>query len=82
VTDASPGFSLEGGMNLSGMSYSQLWMRQVSVGGDLDRLEVEAYVLGVLRPDSYRHNVLAQAINEHFIDQGGDHPVAYDDGSA
>jgi hypothetical protein len=79
VADASPRVSLEGGMDLSGMSYSELWMRQVSVGGDLDRLEVEAYVLGVLRPDSYRHNVLAQAINEHFIDHGEDHPVAYDD---
>jgi hypothetical protein len=79
MADASPQVSLEGGMDLSGMSYIELWMRQVSVGGDLDRLEVEAYVLGVLRPDSYRHNVLAQAINEHFIDQGADHPVAYDD---
>lgn len=70
MNNASPGISLEGGMGLSGMSYSQLWMRQISVGGDLDRLEVEAYVLSVLRPDAYRHNVLAQAINEHFMDSG------------
>lgn len=79
MSDESLGVSLEGGMDLSGMSYGQLWMRQISVGGDLGQLEVEAYVLGVLRPDSYRHNVLAQAINEHFMEQGEDHPVAYDD---
>jgi hypothetical protein len=79
MTDPSPRISLEGGMEMSGMDYGQLWMRHISVGGDLDRLEVEAYVLGVLQPDAYRHNVLAQAINEHFMDQGGDHPVAYND---
>ena len=65
------------GFQRSGLSWSELWMRQVSVGGDLGELEVEAYVLGVLAPDRYEHDVIAQALNEHFIDNGGDHPVGY-----
>ena len=70
MTD-TPGISLEAGMELSGMDYHQLWLRQISVGGDIGSLEMEAYVLGVLQPDNYRHNLLAQAINEHFLDLGG-----------
>ena len=42
-------------------------------------MEVEAYVLGLLVSDPLTHNLIAQALNEHFIDQGDDHPVAYID---
>jgi hypothetical protein len=79
MAEPSPGISLEAGMALSGMNYDQLWVRQISIGGAIGSLEIEAYVLGVLNPDPYRHNLIAQAINEHFMDLGGDHPVAYDD---
>ncbi len=75
----SSGLSLEDGMALSGMDYEELWVRQVGVGGEIGSLEIEAYVLGVLTPDAYRHNLIAQAMNEHFLDLGEDHPVAYKD---
>jgi hypothetical protein len=71
--------SLQDGAALSGMDPSELWLRQIAVGGTAGDLEVEAYVLGILQPDAHQHNIIAQAINEHFMDQGGDHPVAYDD---
>ncbi len=64
-------------MTRSGMSYSDLWFRQISIGGDADALELEAYVLGLLRVDPYQHDLIAQALNEHFLDQGEDHPVPY-----
>jgi hypothetical protein len=35
--------------------------------------------LGLLRPDTYQHNLIAQAINERFLDNGQDHPVSYQD---
>jgi hypothetical protein len=38
---------------------------------------VEAYVLGLLSADSYQHNLIAQALNEHFIELGKNHPVGY-----
>ena len=40
---------------------------------------VEAYTRGQPPPDSYQHNLIAQAINEHFYDLGEDHPVSYQD---
>lgn len=74
--DAS-GLSLADGMDLSGMTFDQLWLRQVSIGGDMSAMELEAYVLGLLRLDAHHHNVIAQALNEHFLDRGERHPVGY-----
>ena len=74
---AASRLTLSAGMTRSGMTYYELWLRQVSLGGVAGALEVEAYILGLLAPDRYQHDVLAQAINEHFIDEGGDHPVGY-----
>jgi hypothetical protein len=71
------GLSLYDGLDRSGMSYEQVWLDQVSLRGTTGVVEVEAYILGLLRPDAYRHNLIAQAINERFLDMGGDHPVAY-----
>lgn len=77
MMEPSSGLSLFEGMCRSGMTYQELWLRQVSVGGIAGDLEVEAYVLGLLAPDRHQHDVLAQAINEYFIERGGNHPVSY-----
>lgn len=71
------GLSLYDGMQLSGMDFHQLWLRHITVGGTRNELEVEAYTRGLLAPDPLEHNILAQAINEHFLERGQDHPVAY-----
>lgn len=76
---STEGISLEDGMRLSGMSYQELWLRHIAVSGTIGELELEAYVLGLLVADDYQHNLIAQAINEYFLDQGQDHPVAYRD---
>ena len=77
MTGPEPGLSLADGMSRSGMTFDELWLRQLAVGGDAASLEVEAYVLGLLVPDPHQHNLIAQALNECFIDHGGDHPVDY-----
>jgi hypothetical protein len=64
-------------MQATGMDYYQLWLRYLAVSGSGGPLEVEAYVLGVLTVDSYEHDLIAQALNEWFIDRGQDHPVGY-----
>jgi hypothetical protein len=69
--------SLRDGLLLSGMTLPELHLRYFAVGGDAGNLEVEAYILGVLRPDPHQHDLIAQALNEHFIDRGQDHPVSY-----
>jgi hypothetical protein len=71
--------SLQDGMRLSGMSYPELWLRHISVSGTIGELELEAYVLGLLVPDDYQHNLIAQALNEYFLDLGHDHLVGYRD---
>ncbi len=70
-------YSLYQGAVMSGLSYEEIWTRQAVFGGTAGRLEVEAYVLGLLDPDPHQHDLIAQAINEHFLEQGGNHPVAY-----
>ena len=65
------------GLARSGMSYRELWRRQFGVGGDATALELEAYLLGLLRMDAHQHDLIAQALNEHFMDLGQDHPVPY-----
>lgn len=79
MTSTEPGMSLQDGMRLSGMGYPELWLRHISVSGTIGELELEAYVLGLLVPDSYQHNLIAQALNEYFLEVGQDHPVAYRD---
>lgn len=71
------GLSLNDGFDLSGLTPAGLWLNYASVGGEASPLEVEAYTLGLLRPDPYQHTVVAQAINEHFLARGEDHPVSY-----
>ena len=70
------------GVAASGMTVNEVWLGQIGVGGVAAKIEVEAYVLGLLEPSDHQHDVLAQAINEHFIAQGRDHPVAYSDANA
>jgi hypothetical protein len=70
-------WQLEAGLTRSGLTYQELWWRQVAVGGDASPLELEAYLLGLLTLDAHQHDVIAQALNEHFLDCGEDHPVPY-----
>ncbi len=70
---------LENGFSRSGLSYQALWWRQLAVGGDASSLELEAYVLGLLNLSPHQHDLIAQALNEHYLDHDQDHPVAYSD---
>ena len=72
-----PDFSLADGWDLSGLSLNELWLRYLALGGTASPAQLEAYTRGRTRPDSYQHNIIAQAINEHFLDHGEDHPVGY-----
>ena len=77
MTSGSGQLNLQEGMSRSGMPYEELWLRQVALGGSAGRLEVEAYVLGLLVAEAYQHDLLAQALNECFLERGEDHPVGY-----
>lgn len=64
------------GLDRLGISLEELWLDAYALGGDLSLPETEAYVFGVLE-DAHEHNVLAQALNERFMDQDLDHLVRY-----
>lgn len=77
MTGPGDGLSLHSGLLATGMDPHELWLRYVGVSGAAGPLEVEAYVLGLLTPSDYEHDLIAQAINEWFIERGQGHPVAY-----
>jgi hypothetical protein len=74
-----PGIDLSEGWDRSGLTLAELWLGYIAIGGTASRAEVEAYVHGAGCPDSYEYNMIAQVLNEHFIDRGEDHPVRYHD---
>jgi hypothetical protein len=60
----------------AGMSFQDLWIAYFALGGTARPDEVRAY-LGGGPVASMDYDILAQAINERFIDLGGNHPVPY-----
>lgn len=68
--------SLFEGFDRLDIPLEDLWLDAYALGGDLSLLETEAYVFGLLQ-DAHEHNVLAQALNERFMDQDLDHLVRY-----
>ena len=79
MSSPGPRFGLSDGWDLSGLTLTELWLRYLAVGGTANPALVAAYARDQLRPDSYQHNLIAQAINEYFTDQREDHPVSYRD---
>ncbi len=66
----------------AGLSHGELWMRYFALGGMSTALELEAFLYGALEPSSHDHDVIAHALNERFVELGGNHPVPYaDDGN-
>ena len=79
MNDSETGFSLSDGWDLSGLSLEELWLDYLALGGTATAAQIASYARGQQCPDAYQHNMIAQAINEHFIGRGQDHPVAYRD---
>lgn len=70
--------ALEVGLEITGLDWPQLWTSYVALGGP--RPERLAAALNGDRPiTAYEHDVVAQAINEVFLEHGEDHPVPYSD---
>jgi hypothetical protein len=59
------------------LSHGELWLRYFELGGMSTGLELEAYLYGALRPTSHDHDIIAHALNERFVELGGNHPVPY-----
>ncbi|MGA2806474.1 MAG: hypothetical protein ABSF89_19200 [Acidimicrobiales bacterium] len=78
----------------AGLSHGDLWLRYFELGGmddalryfELggmdDALELEAILCGALRPSAHDREVIAHALNERFVELGGNHPVPYSESDA
>ena len=61
----------------AGLSHGELWLRYFELGGMRSALELEAFVYGALEPGAHDREVIAHALNERFVELGGNHPVPY-----
>ena len=77
MSSSDAGLSLADGWELSGLSRTELWLRYMAVGGDASPARMAGYTRGQPLPGCYQHNLIAQALNDHFCDQDEDHPVGY-----
>ena len=59
------------------LSHGELWMRYFELGGMNTALHLEAILYGALKPDAHDREVIAVALNERFVELGGNHPVPY-----
>jgi len=59
------------------LSHSDLWLRYFELGGMSNALELEAILFGALQPSPHDREVIAQALNERFVELGGNHPAPY-----
>ena len=61
----------------AGLSRGELWLRYFELGGMSSAFQMEAFLYGALEPTDHDHDVLAHALNERFVELGGNHPVPY-----
>lgn len=68
---------LEAARVQAGLSLNELWIAYFALGGAETAGVVRAYLIADIDPGLIDFDVLAQALNERFMDLGGDHPVPY-----
>ena len=72
-----PPLHLADGLRLAGLSYADLWTRYLALGGAGSLDQLCDHMNSADCPDEHEHNIIAQALNDVFVDEGRDHPVAY-----
>jgi len=61
----------------AGLSLDELWLRYFELGGMNTPVELEALLYGALSATDHNHDLIAHALNERFVELGGNHPVPY-----
>jgi hypothetical protein len=71
------GAALRAGLALSGLTTRQLWIAYFGLGGSKMPGELELALDGRGAVTDHEHDLIAQALNDHFIGTGQNHLVAY-----
>ncbi|WP_181783230.1 hypothetical protein [Pseudonocardia pini] len=74
---ASSSMVLRAGFAMSDLDVDGLWIGYAGLGGGLSAEVLEEILLGRRRATNHEHDLIAQALNDHFTDRGQDHPVPY-----
>jgi hypothetical protein len=73
------GAALDRSRRSAGLTHNELWLRYFALGGMSSALELEDILSGAQEATPHDHNVIAHALNERFVELGGNHPVPYSD---
>jgi hypothetical protein len=76
VSDAEAN-DVESARQLAGLSVQDLWYTYIAYGGMASVVGLSRMLSGVEPMTRLEHDVIAQVINERFLELGGDHPVPY-----
>ena len=69
--------SIKQGFEHTHLSVHDIWLIYYSLGGTATSGELEAYLVDEGPLEAAQQTVLAQSVNEVFLDAGLDHPVPY-----
>jgi hypothetical protein len=72
--------TLEAYRTTAKLSRADLWLRYFELGGMSTAFQLEAFLFGALQPTVHDHDLIAHALNERFVELGGNHPVPYLEG--
>ncbi|MGO4384206.1 hypothetical protein [Specibacter sp. RAF43] len=61
----------------SGMALRTLWFKYFALGGNMGELEIEAYIFGAHAMPALERDLMAHAMNEHYMEQGRPNRVSY-----
>lgn len=70
---------LRSGLAMSDLDFEQLWSAYVGLGGSMSAGDLRDALNGQREISDHQHDMVAQALNDHFVDKGQNHPVAYSD---
>lgn len=73
----SPSASIEMARTLLGLTLEELWLEYVTLGGSLPSSDIGAFLAGTGELSDHDHDMVVHALNERFVDQAMDHPLAY-----
>jgi hypothetical protein len=71
--------ALRTGLALSSIGIRTLWWSYLGVGGAMSLDHLLDTLRGTQEVSDHEHDMVAQALNDHFLDQGLNHRVAYAD---
>lgn len=61
------------------MAAAEVWFAYFALGGMEPPKVIDSILEGTVAPTDRDYDLLAQALNERFMDRGTDHPVPYGD---